>query len=206
MSLYARTGKRVFDFFGALLMLPVLGAAMLIAAPLIKISDGGPVFYGSRRRGMNGGHFTMLKFRSMTVDAPDLRNKDLSTVNDEFDPRVTALGRVLRKTSVDELPQLINVLRGDMSFVGPRPNMTRQTWEELGPLERKRIQVRPGITGLSQAFYRNSASTAQKYRIDCLYVDRISLGLDTRVLLQTVRSVIGARNINGTSSRESGAL
>ncbi|WP_262003471.1 sugar transferase [Microbacterium sp. Mcb102] len=196
MTVYRSVGKRSLDVFGAMIALPALGIAVAVVAPLVLLSDRGPVFYRSRRRGRDGTHFTMLKFRSMTPDAPDLRNADLSTVNSDSDARVTRLGRLLRKTSVDELPQIINVLKGDMSFVGPRPNMTRQSWDELSDVERKRIRVRPGITGLSQALHRNAASTRLKYRLDGLYVDRVSLGLDATVLVKTFTSVFAGKNIN----------
>ena len=197
MGLYEAGGKRALDVVVALAGLPLLGLAVIVLTPLFKLGDRGPVFYRSQRRGVGGQHFTMYKFRSMAVDAPDLRHADLSTVNADDDGRVTRLGRVLRRTSIDELPQLINVLRGDMSFVGPRPNLTTQSWDELTAEERKRIQVRPGITGLSQALYRNSASTRQKYMIDCLYVDRVSLAMDARIVARTLLSVAQAKNING---------
>lgn len=200
MTIYRSGGKRALDIAGAIVLLPVLGLSVLIVAPLVKLSDRGPVFYASQRRGKDGIHFTMLKFRSMSVNAPDLRNSDLSTVNSDVDPRVTTLGRVLRKTSVDELPQLLNVLKGDMSFVGPRPNMTRQAWGELTDIERKRVRVRPGITGLSQAMHRNAASTEVKYRLDSQYVDVLSFRLDLTILVRTAWSVFAAKNINATSA------
>lgn len=196
MSLYRVMGKRTFDIAGAVITLPLLGIATLFIAPAIKIDNNGPVFYRSQRRGRNGEHFTMLKFRSMVADAPDLRNADLSTLTSATDPRVTRIGRLLRRTSVDELPQILNVLRGDMSFVGPRPNMTLQTWEELSDVEKKRVRVRPGITGLTQALYRNSISTARKYQLDCAYVDRVSFSVDLKIILRTAISVSGAKNIH----------
>lgn len=201
MGFYARVGKRVMDVVGAVVALPVVAAATVVVAPLIWADDRGPVFYASQRRGRDGRHFTMYKFRTMTVNAQDLRNADLSTVTSDRDPRVTRVGRILRKTSVDELPQFLNVLLGDMSLVGPRPNMTRQRWEDLTEVERKRVSVRPGITGWSQATVRNSAPTAEKYARDVRYVEELSFGLDLRILAMTVTSVVAAKNINAAPAQ-----
>lgn len=200
MTFYQRYGKRAFDLAAGVAMLPLLAAAAVVTVPAIRLSDGGPALYRSERRGRHGRHFTMYKFRSMTVGAPDIRNADHSTLNSDNDSRVTPIGRLLRKTSIDELPQIFNVLKGDMSFVGPRPNMTRQTWDELTDVERKRIQVRPGITGLAQAYHRNAASTQEKYRLDCSYVDDFSFGMDLRILLKTASSVAASKNINSSPS------
>lgn len=200
MGLYRRVGKRTLDFAGALCAMPLLVVIGSAAAIAVRLNDGEPAIYRSQRRGRGGREFTMYKFRSMTINAPDIRNNDRSTLNSEDDPRVTRVGRFLRKSSIDELPQIVNVLKGDMSFVGPRPNMTSQKWEELTDIERKRVQVRPGITGLSQAYHRNSASTGQKYELDCDYVDRLSLALDAEVMIKTFFSVVGAKNINATLS------
>ncbi|SDL48494.1 sugar transferase [Tessaracoccus oleiagri] len=204
MSLYRRYGKRILDLALGVVALPLVGAAALVVVPAIRLEDGGPALYRSQRRGLRGRHFTMLKFRSMGVGAPDLRNADLSTLNSDDDPRVTRVGRIIRKLSVDELPQVLNVLRGDMSFVGPRPNMTRQSWDELTEQERKRVQVRPGITGLSQAYHRNAATTQQKYALDCEYVDTVSLLLDLKIIAKTFTSVLAARNINASGTAGEG--
>ncbi|SNU02002.1 Sugar transferase involved in LPS biosynthesis (colanic, teichoic acid) [Ruaniaceae bacterium KH17] len=201
MSVYESVGKRALDVAGAIVALPILGAVTVVVAPIIKLSDGGPVFFLGERRGRSGQHFTMYKFRSMRVNAPDLRNSDLSTVNSDSDPRVTRIGRILRATSLDELPQILNVLKGDMSFVGPRPNMTTQTWDELTDLERKRLRVRPGITGLAQASRRNAATSIEKYEIDEYYVDNLSMLLDLRVIGETISAVVASRNINAPSER-----
>lgn len=114
--------KRVFDIIGSLLLLPFLLIIMIPVAIIIKLEDKGPVFYNAPRLGKGMREFPMYKFRSMKVNAPDIRNEDGSTFNSDDDPRVTKIGNVLRKTSIDELPQLLNVLKGDMSFVGPRPS------------------------------------------------------------------------------------
>ena len=116
-------------------------------APIIYFTDKGPVFYNAKRAGKRAKPFKMFKFRSMYVNSPDLRNADGSTYNGEDDPRVTRIGKILRKTSLDELPQLLNVLLGDMSFVGPRPTLATKTWDELDDVRKKRASIRPGITG-----------------------------------------------------------
>jgi lipopolysaccharide/colanic/teichoic acid biosynthesis glycosyltransferase len=121
--MYSNCLKRVFDFIGSLGAMPILLFAIVVLSPLIYLDDRGPVFYRASRQGKNGQLFTMYKFRSMKVHSPDLRNEDGSTYNSKKDPRATRMGRILRKTSLDELPQLLNVLKGDMSFVGPRPTL-----------------------------------------------------------------------------------
>lgn len=199
MSLYRRFGKRGFDIVGAIVILPIVALVSIVVAPVIKINDGGPIFFTGERRGRYGRSFTMYKFRSMHVNAPDRRNTDFSTFNSESDSRVTSVGRVLRATSIDELPQILNVLRGDMSFIGPRPNMTRQRQEDLVEIERKRLEVRPGITGLAQAMYRNAATTSKKYETDAYYVEHLSLGLDLKILAKTVATVAMSKSINSDS-------
>ena len=195
--MYRLFGKRILDIFFSLLGLPFFGLVFLAAAPLIKLSDGGPVFYNAERLGYKGRVFKMYKFRSMRVNAPDIRNADGSTFNAEDDPRVTPIGRILRKTSLDETPQILNVLKGDMSFVGPRPVLTThyRGYGKLGAKRKKRLQVLPGITGYSQAYYRNSISQNEKIEQDCFYVEHLSLSLDIQIVLQTIRAVLRRENI-----------
>jgi len=149
--MYARYFKRLCDILGALALLPLVGLVWVFAAPIIYLIDRGPVLYVAPRAGRGGKPFRMLKFRSMRVNAPDIRNPDGSTFNSDADPRVTWIGRLLRKTSLDELPQILNVLKGDMSFVGPRPMLTGRPREQYDAVRLKRTSVRPGITGYSQA-------------------------------------------------------
>ena len=137
----------------------------------------------------------MFKFRSMYVNSPDLRNADGSTFNSNEDPRVTPIGRFLRKTSIDEIPQLINVFIGDMSFVGPRPILTGIKPQDYDAVLNKRSTVRPGITGYAQAFYRNSITEQEKFNYDCYYVDNISFRLDLKILYRTFVSVIRKDNV-----------
>jgi lipopolysaccharide/colanic/teichoic acid biosynthesis glycosyltransferase len=169
---------------------------LLIVGPIIFLSDRGPIFYLSKRIGVNGKVFNMYKFRSMKVDSPDIRNSDKSTYNGTNDPRVTRVGRIIRKLSIDEIPQLINVLKGDMSFVGPRPNMATTHYEDLDEIRKIRLKVRPGITGYSQAYFRNSISAIDKYKNDVFYVNNLSFFLDVKIFFKTIISVVFAKNIN----------
>ena len=134
----------------------------------------------------------------MYINSPDLRNSDGSSFNSDKDPRVTKFGHIMRKYSIDELPQLINVLKGDMSFVGPRPNLNSYDliYNDLPEVLKKRYSIRPGITGYSQAYYRNSISQEDKYNLDAWYSDNITFFLDMKILFQTFLSVIKHKNIN----------
>jgi len=187
--------KRLADFVTALILLPFLLMLTIIVTIIIKLDDGGRVFYCADRIGMHGRIFKMIKFRSMKPDSPDLRNKDGSTFNAEDDPRLTRAGRFLRKTSIDELPQLINILSGEMSFVGPRPILTDTPVSQFDDVRKKRVRVKPGITGYSQAFYRNSIPKDKKFELDCYYVDNISFMLDLKILFRTITSVIRRENV-----------
>lgn len=194
--MYKRYVKRGIDFCLALIALPFVLILIVILAPIIFISDPGPIFYNGLRRGLNGKPFKMFKFRSMYVNAPDIRNEDGSTYNGDDDPRVTKIGRIMRKTSIDEIPQLLNVLIGDMSFVGPRPTLATKSFEEIEVERRKRYDVRPGVTGYSQAYFRNAISQKDKFKYDLYYVDHVSFLLDIKILLKTVVSVLKRENIN----------
>lgn len=194
--MYKSYVKRGIDFCLALIALPFVLILIVILAPIIFISDPGPIFYNGLRRGLNGKPFKMFKFRSMYVNAPDIRNEDGSTYNGDDDPRVTKIGRIMRKTSIDEIPQLLNVLIGDMSFVGPRPTLATKSFEEIEVERRKRYNVRPGVTGYSQAYFRNSISQKDKFKYDLYYVDHVSFLLDIKILLKTVVAVLKRENIN----------
>lgn len=187
--------KRIFDFSVALIAFPFMLIIMAIVAPIIKINDSGPVFYNAKRRGLHGKPFVMYKFRSMYVNSPDIRNSDGSTYNSSNDIRVTPVGNFLRKTSLDEIQQILNVLKGDMSFVGPRPTLAQIPFNQIPENDRIRYQVRPGITGYAQAFYRNSISQAEKYEYDNYYVENLSFWLDIKILLKTFLSVAKRENI-----------
>lgn len=197
--MYKKFLKRAIDIVLSLIATPFVLLAIIIMAPFIYLEDRGPIFYNATRRGRNGKTFKMFKLRSMYVNSPDLKNPDGSTFNSDNDPRVTKIGRLMRKTSVDELPQILNVLIGDMSFIGPRPTLANTPYEELPENRKKRLQVRPGITGYAQAYYRNSITQEEKFKHDCYYVDNVSFVLDVKILFQTVFSVLKRENINTTT-------
>lgn len=193
--MYKKFGKRVIDFVLALLATPFVLLIIFIMAPIIYLNDKGPVFYNAPRLGRDGKIFKMFKFRSMYVNAPDLRNEDGSTFNSSNDPRVTAVGKFMRKTSLDEIPQILNVLVGDMSFVGPRPTLSTKDFNSLPEINKIRYQVRPGITGYAQAYFRNSISQDEKFKMDNFYVEHISFLLDVKVIIKTFCSVLKKDNI-----------
>ena len=194
--MYRHFFKRLIDIVSALILLPLVLLVIFIMTFIIRIDDNGPVFYNAIRMGRNGKPFKMFKLRSMKVNAPDLRNADGSTFNSDHDPRVTRTGRFMRKTSIDEIPQILNVLKGDMSFIGPRPVLANKPYTEYDEIRRKRLTVRPGITGYSQAFFRNSITQDEKFQYDCYYVDHLTFRLDVKILFVTVYSVLRRKNIN----------
>ena len=195
--MYKNFVKRVFDIVLSLIALPFICLVIIVMAPIIYFDDNGPVFYNAPRLGKDGGIFKMFKFRSMKVNAPDIRNADGSTYNGDDDPRVTRVGRFMRKTSIDELPQILNVLIGDMSFIGPRAHLTTnyKGYDMLDEEQKRRISVRPGITGYNQAYFRNSTTAEQKFKNDLYYVDNLSFALDVKLLFKTVVSVLKRENI-----------
>ncbi|MDO4662566.1 MAG: sugar transferase [Tissierellia bacterium] len=193
--MYNKIIKRLLDFIFSLLLTPLVLLICLIFGILIYIEDKGPIFYIAKRRGLKGRVFNMYKLRSMKVNAPDIRNKDDSTFNSENDPRVTKIGKFMRKASIDEIPQLINVLKGDMSFIGPRPSLVSRNYNDLDFFRKKRLEVRPGITGYSQAYFRNSIGQDEKIKKDCIYVDKVSFMVDFKIFFKTIKSVIFRKNI-----------
>lgn len=193
--MYKKYIKRILDFIIALLATPFVLLIVAIMAPIIYINDPGPIFYNALRRGQDGEVFKMFKLRSMYINAPDIRNADGSTYNSDDDPRITKVGRFMRKTSIDELPQLLNVLIGDMSLIGPRPILATQSYDELSELAKKRLKIKPGITGYAQAYYRNSISEEEKFKTDCYYIEHVSFLLDIKILFKTIASVIKKDNI-----------
>lgn len=196
--------KRLFDIILSLIALPFVLLAIVIFAPIIYLTDKGPVFYNAERLGYKGKVFKMYKLRSMKVNSPNLKAADGSTYNGEDDPRVTKIGRLMRKTSVDELPQFLNVLKGDMSLIGPRAHLTTnyKGYDLLDEPHRRRLDVRPGITGYSQAYYRNSATSEQKMKNDVYYAENISLWLDIKILFKTVFSVLKRENIYVSAQKQ----
>lgn len=199
--MYKKCIKRVIDFTLSVIGMPVFLLSFIIVAPIIFISDGGPVFYNANRIGKNGKIFKMYKYRSMKVNAPDIRLNDGSTYNSENDPRVTKVGRILRKTSIDELPQILNVFLGDMSLIGPRPNLPTVPYDELDEAHKHRLVVRPGITGYNQAYFRNSVSAEQRTKNDIYYVNNFSFFLDVKILVKTVIAVLRRDNIYSSEKK-----
>ena len=172
----------------SIVMMPFFLLLLIPVSLLIKLEDGGPVFYNSERLGRKANPFKMYKFRSMVVNAPDLRMQDGSTFNAKNDPRVTRTGKFLRETSLDEIPQLINVFLGHMSLIGPRPDI--HIYENLKDRVMKNLAVRPGLTGYSQAYFRSEISWEEKIHQDAYYVDHLTLMLDLKVLFRTIYTVI----------------
>ena len=200
--MYRHFFKRLIDLVGSLVLLPFVLLEIIVLAPFIWLSDKGPVFYNATRAGKDYKPFKIFKLRSMYVNSPDLKNPDGSTFNSDNDPRVTPIGRFLRKTSLDELPQIINIVIGDMSFIGPRPKLYiegRLDNEESETIKRS-FRVKPGITGYAQAYYRNSITQEEKFKWDAFYADNLSFGLDIKILWKTVLSVLGRKNINTEQS------
>lgn len=197
--MYRHFFKRLFDILIGLCALPFIVLLIIFLGPVIFFTDHGSIFYNACRLGKNGKPFKMFKFRSMYVNAPDIRNADGSTYNGDDDPRVTKIGRFMRKTSLDEFPQFLNVLFGQMSFIGPRPDplsdMDIYTEEQ-----KKKLEVKPGITGYNQAYYRNSVLQDEKFAHDVFYAGHVSFILDVKIFFKTIASVLKHDNIYNDAS------
>lgn len=178
--------KRLFDIFMSSMAIALLLPFLVIIALGIRLQDGGPSLFGQQRMGKDGKHFRMWKFRSMVIDAE--RIGGYSTA--DGDPRITPLGRFIRRTSFDELPQLFNVLMGDMSIVGPRPDVPAQRSLYTDDEWKIRLSVRPGLTGLAQSTLRSEATVDQRKALDLDYARKASMGLDLLIILMTVKQVI----------------
>lgn len=187
--------KRLIDIAGAGVALILLSPIVALIALLVRATSPGPVLFRQLRLGRNGVPFRILKFRTMQANAADLRNADGSAFSGAADPRVTPIGRILRAASLDELPQLWNVLRGEMSLVGPRPDQTDQM-RHYQSHEFRKLAARPGITGLAQIRGRNRISWEARKQLDLEYVERWSIGLDCKLLLETVPYVLLRRDVN----------
>jgi exopolysaccharide biosynthesis polyprenyl glycosylphosphotransferase len=188
--------KRGFDLLVASAALTVTAPILLTVAALVKLTSEGPIFFAQERVGKNGRTFKMLKFRSMVVNAEALRAK-LEAENEmdgpvfkiKRDPRITRIGHFIRKTSLDEFPQFINVMRGEMSIVGPRPPLPSEV-EQYERWQRKRLSVKPGITCIWQISGRNDVTFEQWVQMDIDYIDRWSLWLDLKIFLKTIPAVL----------------
>jgi lipopolysaccharide/colanic/teichoic acid biosynthesis glycosyltransferase len=173
--------NRAVDVAGSALGLAVASPFLAVAALAIKLDDGGPVLYRQRRVGWHGEEFDLLKLRTMVVGAEKL---GAGWAVNRGDPRITRVGRALRRLSLDELPQFLNVLRGDMSLVGPRPTLAYQV-EQYTPRQRRRLEVRPGLTGWAQIHGRARLPWDERIELDIWYVENRSPGLDLKILLRT---------------------
>lgn len=194
MSRSERAVKRLVDFVLSTVGLILLSPLLLLIGLLIRLDSRGGVIFRQHRLGQGGKVFACYKFRTMYADAPDIRNPDGSTYNAEDDPRVTRFGGFLRKTSLDELPQLINVFQGHMSLVGPRPDQADQL-QYYSPEEERKLLVKPGITGLAQINGRNAIPWEQRKQLDLYYVDKQSLRLDVNILAKTIPYVLLRRGV-----------
>lgn len=189
--------KRVIDIIGALVGLVILGVVSIFVAPCIKLESKGPVLFKQKRVGKNGRYFDIYKFRSMYIDAEE-RKKELMAKNEmnglmfkmENDPRITKVGKFIRKTSIDELPQFINILKGDMSLVGTRPPTVNE-FKQYDIHHKRRLSMKPGVTGMWQAYGRNTVSDFEEVvKMDVDYIDNWSLLLDIKILFKTVATVL----------------
>lgn len=192
--MFFRFIKRTFDLAVCVVVLPIFAILTVIFGILIKIEDKGPIFYRAERIGKDCKIFKMIKFRSMKVNAPLLLNPDGSSYNAKDDPRVTKIGHFLRESSLDEIPQIINVLVGEMSIIGPRASGASALEGYLED-EIDKMKVRPGITGYTQAYYRNDLTVREKRLKDAWYANNVTLWLDIKILFKTVETVFCRKNL-----------
>lgn len=193
--MYVHYFKRLIDIVIGICALPFVIIFVLAFSPFIYFEDKGPVFYLAKRIGKGGKIFNMFKFRSMKVNAPDIRMENGDTYNGNDDPRVTKIGRFMRKTSIDEIPQFLNVLNGTMSFIGPRPDTPDflHVYEEEYPTI---LKIKPGLTGYNQAYFRNSIDGAEKMKNDNYYAEHLTFSLDVKIVFKTIKTVLFRENIN----------
>ncbi|MES9684622.1 sugar transferase [Gottfriedia acidiceleris] len=193
--------KRLMDLFGATLGLILLMPVFIVVAIFIKLEDPkGPIFFFQTRVGKNGKEFKMYKFRSMVTNAEE-RLKELLQYNEvsgamfkmKDDPRITRIGKFIRKTSIDELPQFFNVILGDMSLVGPRPPLPREV-EEYTKYDKQRLLVTPGCTGLWQVSARNSVGFSEMVELDLIYISNRSIIYDIKLIIKTIGLLLGSKN------------
>ena len=187
--MYKKYGKRILDVILAVFGLIIAGVPMLIVAALIKLTSPGPAVFKQERIGLHGKVFVIYKFRSMRLNS---EHTGSGVYSGKGDPRVTGVGRFIRATSIDELPQLINILKGDMSFIGPRPPLTYHPWplDQYTQEQRRMFDVRPGITGWAQIHGRKCLEWNERIRQNVWYVDHVSFMLDIQILLKTIKKVL----------------
>ncbi|MBF1153057.1 MAG: sugar transferase [[Eubacterium] sulci] len=191
--MYCKLIKRFMDFLIAALSIIIFSPLLMILAIFVRVKLGGPVIFKQERPGLNGKVFKLYKFRTMT----DAKDENGNLLDDEY--RLTSFGKKLRSTSLDELPELYNILKGDMSIVGPRPLLVKYL-----PLyndeQKRRHDVRPGLTGLAQVSGRNAITWTEKFNKDIEYVDNVSLGLDISIFFKTIYCVLKKEGINSDSA------
>ena len=185
--------KRSLDLITALFLVIILSPIMLIAAILIAVNRDGPILFKQERPGKDGKIFTVNKFRTMSTKLRDKNGNELS----DFD-RMTKIGNILRKTSVDELPQLFNIIKGEMSFIGPRP-LLKEYLELYSPEQMRRHEVLPGISGWAQVNGRNTLTWEEKFAYDVYYVDHYSFKMDLKIFIKTIENVVSQDGINSNS-------
>lgn len=199
--MYKKFIKRILDLIICILILPIFLILYIVIGILIKIEDGGPIFYKGNRIGKDCKVFKMYKFRSMKVNAPNILNKDGSTYNSKNDDRVTKIGKFIRETSMDEIPQIINVIKGEMSLIGPRASL-EETLNTYKDDERAKMKVRPGITGYTQAYYRNGLTVREKRLKDAWYAENLTFMLDCKIFFKTIQTVVKRENIYTNNENE----
>lgn len=196
MNLYKQIFKRVLDVCISIIVLIICSPIIIILSILIKSTSEGPVFFKQKRLGLNGENFFIYKFRTMCVGAETIG--DGLTIKTASDNRITKVGGFLRKTGLDELPQLINIIIGDMSLIGPRPPVTYFPYDGFDAYPewaKKRFTVRPGITGLAQCTVRNSVSWDKRIEIDLQYIEEISFTNDLKIIYKTILKVFKIQDI-----------
>lgn len=199
--MYENCIKPLLDYGIAIITFPIFVIIFIIISIFIKKEDKGPIFYKAERIGKNGKIYKMYKFRSMKVDAPNILNKDGSTYNSKDDNRVTKIGKFMRETSIDEIPQIINILKGEMSFIGPRASLA-EALDSYKEDEKDKMKVKPGITGYTQAYYRNNLSVREKRLKDVWYANNISFLLDLKIFFKTIQTVLKRENIYTNSDNK----
>lgn len=194
--------KRIIDIFGSLVGLTLTLPFMVIIAIIVKFTSRGPVFFIQERLGLNGKIFKIIKFRTMVTNAENIGDGLL--VKNEKDSRITKIGRFLRSTSLDELPQLFNVLKGDMSLVGPRPPVPYHPYKysDYNHIQRRRFEMKPGITGLAQITVRNSVSWDERIAIDIEYIEKFNIWLDLEIIFKTLIKIFKKESIYYQSKNE----
>lgn len=194
--------KRIIDFLGSLLGVIIISPILILISIVIKLTSKGPVFFKQERLGRNGQVFEIIKFRTMILNAEKLGTGLF--VKTETDNRITKIGRILRATSLDELPQLWNVVIGEMSLVGPRPPVPHHpySYEEYSDFQRRRFNMRPGITGLTQVTVRNSVPWDKRIPVDVEYVKKFNIWLDIKILFNTFLKIFKSESIYTHNNEE----